>query len=144
MGGSGLKAISTSSVCLLSSIRLSLQQSLWESRRLGVTRRRRLTESEEYASSHIPLPSLALPIRPSQAAYILDQLVSVVRDCLHYGRVCHRDLKGENVMVDPETGDIVVLDLGLATQFTMDEPRLTTCCGSPAFHVCIYSPRSYI
>lgn len=91
--------------------------------------------TEEYASRHVPLPALPLPVRPSQAAYILDQLVSVIRDCLHYGRVCHRDLKGENVMVDPETGDIIVLDLGLATQFTMDEPKLTTCCGSPAFHV---------
>lgn len=72
---------------------------------------------------------------------------------MHRGRVCHRDLKGENILVDTETGDIVVLgelisklalrremadlglDLGLATQFSASEPKLTTCCGSPAFHV---------
>ena len=62
-------------------------------------------------------------------------MVSVTRDCLHANRVCHRDLKGENVLVDPESGDILILDLGLATQFSASEPKLTTCCGSPAFHV---------
>ena len=28
-----------------------------------------------------------------------------------------------------------IVDLGLATQFSASEPKLTTCCGSPAFHV---------
>lgn len=28
-----------------------------------------------------------------------------------------------------------MIDLGLATQFSASEPKLTTCCGSPAFHV---------
>ncbi|WVR06254.1 hypothetical protein IAU60_003284 [Kwoniella sp. DSM 27419] len=90
---------------------------------------------EQYASSHVPLSSLALPLQPSRAAYILDQLVSVMRDTLHTkGRVCHRDLKGENVLVDSDTGEILLLDLGLATRFSASEPKLTTCCGSPAFH----------
>lgn len=64
---------------------------------------------EQYASHHVPLPAHPLPLTPSRAAYILDQLVSVVRDCLHSGRVCHRDLKGENVLVDAESGDILIL-----------------------------------
>ncbi|OCF73059.1 CAMK/CAMKL protein kinase [Kwoniella mangroviensis CBS 8886] len=90
---------------------------------------------EQYASSHVPLPAHSLPLQPSRAAYILDQLVSVVRDTLHEeGRVCHRDLKGDNVLVDVETGEILILDLGLATRFSASEPKLTTCCGSPAFH----------
>lgn len=74
----------------------------------------------------------------------------MVRDDLHAGRVCHRDLKGENILVNPDTGDILLLgeseaasstrlsqltpDLGLATHFSASEPKLTTCCGSPAFH----------
>lgn len=59
----------------------------------------------------------------------------MVRDGLHNGgRVCHRDLKGENVLVDIESGDILLLDLGLATHYSASQPRLTTCCGSPAFH----------
>ncbi|WVF69341.1 hypothetical protein IAT40_004117 [Kwoniella sp. CBS 6097] len=90
---------------------------------------------EQYAASHIPLSSITTPIQPSRAAYILDQLVSVIRDTLHEkGRVCHRDLKGENVLVDADTGEILILDLGLATRFSASEPKLTTCCGSPAFH----------
>lgn len=35
--------------------------------------------------------------------------MSVVRDDLHAGRVCHRDLKGENILVNPDTGDILLL-----------------------------------
>ncbi|WWC70647.1 uncharacterized protein I206_104598 [Kwoniella pini CBS 10737] len=90
---------------------------------------------EQYASSHVPLPAHPLPLKPSRAAYILDQLVSVIRDTLHgKGRVCHRDLKGDNVLIDVETGEILILDLGLATRFSASEPKLTTCCGSPAFH----------
>lgn len=104
----------------------------------------------------MPLPKHPGPVVPSRAAAILDQLVSVVRDGLHAGRVCHRDLKGDNVLVDVATGDVLLLgtcdmqmaaiwrgspiadtppDLGLATHFSASEPKLTTCCGSPAFHV---------
>ena len=32
------------------------------------------------------------------------------------------------------TGHILLLDLGLATHFSLSKPRLTTCCGSPAYH----------
>lgn len=65
--------------------------------------------TEEYATSHVALVEHPVPLLPSRAAYILDQLVSVTRDCLHAGRVCHRDLKGENVLVDVNTGEILVL-----------------------------------
>lgn len=65
--------------------------------------------AETYAKKHVPLPEHPLPLSPSRAAYILDQLVSAMRDCLHVGRVCHRDLKGENILIDVETGDLVVI-----------------------------------
>lgn len=91
---------------------------------------------EQYASNHVPLTLHPTPILPSRAAYLMDQLVSVVRDCLHSGgRVVHRDLKAEYILVDVDTGDLLLLDLGLGTHFSMSEPKLTTCCGSPAFHV---------
>ena len=46
----------------------------------------------------------------------------------------HRDIKGENVLIDVETGDLLLLDLGLGTHYSASEAKLTTCCGSPAFH----------
>lgn len=55
---------------------------------------------EMYSKDHIPLSELATPIDSEMGEKILDQLVSVVRDCLHRGRVCHRDLKPENVLVN--------------------------------------------
>jgi serine/threonine protein kinase len=92
------------------------------------------------------------------ASKVMRQLVRVVRDGLHRGgRVCHRDLKTDNLLID-ENGHILLLgeppiyqlftpsetpsdphildhpDLGLATHFSLSQPRLTTCCGSPAFH----------
>ncbi len=36
-------------------------------------------------------------------------------------------------MIDQQ-GNLILLDLGLATHFSLSEPKLTTCCGSPAFH----------
>lgn len=65
--------------------------------------------AEECARTHVPLPHHPVPLAPSRAAYILDQLVSVVRDDLHAGRVCHRDLKGDNVLIDIVTGNILLL-----------------------------------
>ncbi|KAJ9125329.1 hypothetical protein QFC22_000286 [Naganishia vaughanmartiniae] len=90
---------------------------------------------EDLSSEHVPLSDLSTPL--SNIGFvrkILDQLVSVVRDGLHRdGRVCHRDLKAENILIN-DHGDLVLLDLGLATRFAASAPKLTTCCGSPAFH----------
>lgn len=42
----------------------------------------------------------------------------------------------------PPTSLLTALpDLGLATRFSMSQPKLSTCCGSPAFHV--RSPRTH-
>lgn len=66
--------------------------------------------TEQYAASHIPLSSHPTRLKPTRAAYILDQLVSVTRDCLHSGgRVVHRDLKGDNILIDVRTGDLLLL-----------------------------------
>lgn len=40
----------------------------------------------------------------------------------------------ENVLVDPETGHVTLIDMGLATPFSRTSAKLSTCCGSPAFH----------
>ncbi|KAJ9105934.1 hypothetical protein QFC20_004172 [Naganishia adeliensis] len=101
---------------------------------------------EDLSKDHISLADIPTPVQNiGLARKILDQLVSVVRDGLHEGgRVCHRDLKTENILIN-DHGDLILLDLGLATRFSASSPKLTTCCGSPAFHSpeiirCLNSP----
>lgn len=56
---------------------------------------------EQLSRSHGPLSGLDVPIQVGLVGKILDQLVSVVRDGLHEGgRVCHRDLKADNLLID--------------------------------------------
>ncbi|GAA5834107.1 hypothetical protein JCM3766R1_004460 [Sporobolomyces carnicolor] len=77
---------------------------------------------------------------------ILEQLSSVVRSLHEPLRVVHRDIKPENILVrvippapsrppnTPPTVLLKLLDFGLATHYSASEAKLTTCCGSPAYH----------
>ena len=72
---------------------------------------------------------------PEDVAYkILAQLVMALHAIHTPLRVCHRDVKPENVLVHPDTLQLKLLDFGLATHFSRSHAKLTTCCGSPAFH----------
>ncbi|GAA5926525.1 uncharacterized protein JCM15063_000300 [Sporobolomyces koalae] len=79
----------------------------------------------------------------SHAWSILQQLSSVVHSLHEPLRVAHRDIKPENILIRvvPSSGAdnestilLKLLDFGLATHFSASEPKLTTCCGSPAYH----------
>ncbi|KAK4047102.1 hypothetical protein OIO90_006304 [Microbotryomycetes sp. JL221] len=104
---------------------------------------------EESLQSSITLEALVssssddgvLPL--DQAWSVLEQLASVVHSLHEPLRVCHRDIKPENILirvepgVEPESSPTLLLkllDFGLATHFSASEPKLTTCCGSPAYH----------
>ncbi len=100
---------------------------------------------EEYLGDHVTLESLLtmlscteppqLPVLPLDIAErILSQLLSAVRAIHHPLQICHRDIKPENILVHPQTLQLKLLDFGLATHFSKSEPKLSTCCGSPAFH----------
>ena len=96
---------------------------------------------EEYFPNYINLEdfvALRCPqgrLTETQAYTVLYQLVDVVRSALHRPIfIAHRDIKPENILIHPKTLHVLILDFGLATHFSGSEPRLTTCCGSPAFH----------
>ncbi|GAC93201.1 likely protein kinase [Pseudozyma hubeiensis SY62] len=100
---------------------------------------------EEYLDGYVTLEAL-LPMRSEQspphhpilptgvANCVLDQLLLAVHAIHHPLQICHRDIKPENILVHPDTLQLKLLDFGLATHFSRSEAKLSTCCGSPAFH----------
>jgi len=73
---------------------------------------------ERYAKQHGPLP-----------ADVVSGIVSQIADAVHAAHVVgivHRDLKPDNVMYDPESRAVKLLDFGIATDTDMaPEQRLT-------------------
>ncbi|WFC99145.1 hypothetical protein MYAM1_001887 [Malassezia yamatoensis] len=100
---------------------------------------------EEYLEGYITLEALipklsttkppkALVLPLDVAEKIFSQLVLALY-AIHWPlRICHRDVKPENILVHPDTLHLKLLDFGLATHFSKSRAKLTTCCGSPAFH----------
>eukprot|EP00756_Hemistasia_phaeocysticola_P018354 Hpha_TRINITY_DN15587_c1_g6::TRINITY_DN15587_c1_g6_i1::g.108459::m.108459/K06631/PLK1; polo-like kinase 1 len=66
-----------------------------------------------------------------ETSYLLSQLIDAVRH-MHAGRVIHRDLKLNNIMLT-QGWDIKVGDFGLATQLVFDGERKRTVCGTPNY-----------
>lgn len=69
----------------------------------------------------------------SRCAYF-SALASAI-EYLHARRVAHRDLKMENVMVDPSTHRLRLIDFGFAYRYKDDEPEvsLTKPCGTVSY-----------
>ena len=73
---------------------------------------------EKYARRNGPLP-------PPQVADIVAQIADAVH-ATHQVGIVHRDLKPENIMYDPATGQVKLLDFGIATDTDIaPEQRLT-------------------
>lgn len=73
---------------------------------------------EKYARRKGPLP-------PGEAANIVSQIAEAVH-AAHQVGIIHRDLKPENVMYDPQSGEVKLLDFGIATDTDIaPEQRLT-------------------
>lgn len=100
---------------------------------------------EEFLDGYVTLEALVTklstskapnpPVLPQDVAEtVFDQLVLALHAIHTPLRVCHRDVKPENILVHPVTLQLKLLDFGLATHFSRSRAKLTTCCGSPAFH----------
>jgi serine/threonine-protein kinase len=64
-------------------------------------------------------------LEPAEAAIIILQIAAAV-DAAHCQNIVHRDLKPDNVMYDPETRTVKLLDFGIATDTTTPaDERLT-------------------
>ena len=73
---------------------------------------------ERYAKQHGPLP-------PDEVSTIIRQIADAVH-AAHVVGIVHRDLKPDNVMYDPQTRQVKLLDFGIATDTDMaPEQRLT-------------------
>ena len=73
---------------------------------------------ERYAKQHGPLP-------PDEVSAIIRQIADAVH-AAHVVGIVHRDLKPDNVMYDPTSRQVKLLDFGIATDTDMaPEQRLT-------------------
>jgi eukaryotic-like serine/threonine-protein kinase len=76
---------------------------------------------EKYARRRGPLP-------PTEVANIIGQIAAAVH-AAHQVGIVHRDLKPDNVMYDPESGQVKLLDFGIATDTDMTQDQRLTRAG---------------
>ena len=70
-------------------------------------------------------------LEEEEAIRFFRQMLSAVGYC-HSFKICHRDLKTENVLVTGD-GDIRIADFGMAALHQSPDHRLETSCGSPHY-----------
>jgi len=87
---------------------------------------------------YIPFPTLSgylekfcCGLHEHQAFRIFRNLLNELEE-IHSCRVAHKDLKPENIFVDPDSNDVTIIDFGLSAH-VHDVERGKTFCGSPLY-----------
>lgn len=70
-------------------------------------------------------------ISEEKAAFILQQICSTI-NYLHSIHICHRDIKLDNIMINPDTLETKLIDFGFATKFN-DRVRMKGKIGTPYY-----------
>jgi len=63
------------------------------------------------------------------ASYILTQVFAGLAFA-HSKNICHRDMKPENIMFDPQSGAVKIIDFGFAC---ISKDKLRVFCGTPSY-----------
>jgi len=87
---------------------------------------------------YVPFPTLSeymesfsCGLKERDALVIFQNLLKSIED-IHNCSVAHKDLKPENIFVDPDSFDIAVIDFGLSS-FVNENIKDKTFCGSPLY-----------
>lgn len=70
------------------------------------------------------MKSLKEPLKKNQIRNLTKQLLEGIVHC-HNRRIIHRDLKPQNLLIDPNSGDLKIADFGLARAFSVPLRTLT-------------------
>jgi serine/threonine protein kinase len=87
--------------------------------------------------NYIPFPTLSeflekatYGLKEEEAIQIFSKLVNIIDD-IHSCGIAHKDLKPENIFVDPSSHEVSVIDFGLSS--VVDGKKEKKFCGSPLY-----------